>query len=63
MIYREPVWPEEIARQPLMWCRWIRGPKGGQLGERTHIEWARWDIGPTPSFLQWSMFRHPCLAT
>lgn len=47
---------EEIDQQPLIQCRWAGDSKGSQLGESSHIQWARQNSGPALSFPQWSMY-------
>ncbi|MCO5556934.1 hypothetical protein L7F22_010489 [Adiantum nelumboides] len=45
---------EEIERQPLVWNDYVRDEHGRQLGERTHIDWARWATGLASSFAMWA---------
>ncbi|MCO5547423.1 hypothetical protein L7F22_000872 [Adiantum nelumboides] len=39
---------------PLLWNDYVRDEHGRQLGERTHIDWARWAAGPASSFALWT---------
>ncbi|MCO5597044.1 hypothetical protein L7F22_051118 [Adiantum nelumboides] len=50
LIRHAPSCQEEIERQPLIWNDYVRDEHGRQLGERTHIDWARWALGPASSF-------------
>ncbi|MCO5574171.1 hypothetical protein L7F22_027953 [Adiantum nelumboides] len=53
LIRHAPSCQEEIDRQPLIWNDFVRDEHGRQLGERTHIGWARWASGPS-SFAVWA---------
>ncbi|MCO5556264.1 hypothetical protein L7F22_009810 [Adiantum nelumboides] len=54
LIRHVPSCREEIERQPLIWNDYVRDEHGRQLGERTHIDWARWASGPASSFAVWA---------
>ncbi|MCO5553681.1 hypothetical protein L7F22_007207 [Adiantum nelumboides] len=47
----EPSCQEE--RQPLVWNDYVRDEHERELGERTHIDWARWATSPVSSFAVW----------
>ncbi|MCO5562156.1 hypothetical protein L7F22_015782 [Adiantum nelumboides] len=49
-----PSCQEEIERQPLVWNDYVGDEHGRQLGEETHIDWARWASGPASSFAVWA---------
>ncbi|MCO5590943.1 hypothetical protein L7F22_044919 [Adiantum nelumboides] len=54
LIRHVPSCREEIERQPLIWNDHARDEHGRQLGERTHIDWARWASRPAFSFAVWA---------
>ncbi|MCO5586123.1 hypothetical protein L7F22_040063 [Adiantum nelumboides] len=54
LIRQAPSCQEEIERQPLVWNDYVRDEHGRELGERTHIDWARWAAGPASSFAMWA---------
>lgn len=52
LIRREPQTLEEFERQSLVWNSFVTYEESRQLGEHTHIDWARWDTGPASSLAQ-----------
>ncbi|MCO5594013.1 hypothetical protein L7F22_048032 [Adiantum nelumboides] len=63
LIRRSPRCKEEIERQPLIWNSYAYstvdshiGVRQQQLGVRTHIDWAVWDVGLATSYV-WDMLQ------